>query len=228
MTARRAALLVLPALLAVVALFPAYTAVRAAGYAEYWAGRAAEPEKRDTFTLVAFGDSATVAVGALDPRNGYVGRAASMITELTGRPVRIVNRAAGGATTGDVLARQLSAMDVASADLVLIGTSNDLEQRVPLGHYRAHLRSLLAVLPAARSVISDLPLLPGRDAYQEVLTQVADEHGVARADFAAVFTGEGRRLDVFSFLPPHLNDRGYGYWFEAFRPHIELIVAAGS
>ena len=228
MTMRRVALLVLPALLAAVALVPAYTAVRAAGYADYWAGRAAEPATPDTFTLVAFGDSATVAVGALDPRNGYVGRAASMIAEVTGRPVRVVNRAAGGATTGDVLEHQLSSIDVASADLVLIGTSNDLEQRVPLRDYRAHLRSILAALPVGRSVISDLPLLPGRDAYQEVLTQVADEYGIARADFAAVFNREGRRLDLFSFLPPHLNDRGYGYWFAAFRPHIERIVAARS
>ncbi len=126
MTARRTVLLVLSALLAVVALFPAYTAVRAAGYADYCAGRAAEPETPDL------------------------------------------------------------------------------------------------------TVISDLPLLPGRDAYQEVLTEVADEYGVARADFAAAFTGDGRRLDVFSFLPPHLNDRGYGYWFDAFRPHIERIVVARS
>jgi len=48
--------------------------------------------------------------------------------------------------------------------------------------------------------------------------------GIKRADFARVFNGEGRRLDVFSWLFPHLNSKGYYYWFLAFKPEVDKVV----
>lgn len=72
-----------------VAAVAAYTGIRAAGYEKYWRDRAAEPRPADAFTLVAFGDSATVGMGALDPSNGFVSRAAKLITAQTGRPVYV-------------------------------------------------------------------------------------------------------------------------------------------
>ena len=202
------------------------TALRSAGYPQHWRDLAAEPQPEDAFLLVVVGDSTAVGVGALDPANGIAGRTSALITEQTGRPVHIVNVAVGGATVDEVLRDQLPAVDTSSADLVLVCTSNDLEQGVPLHTYQADLESLLAELPADRTVVSDLPLLPGREPYQRILAEVADASGIARADVAAVFRGEGRRLDIFSFLPPHLNDRGYGYWFDAFRPRIVEVVDA--
>jgi hypothetical protein len=74
-------------------------------------------------------------------------------------------------------------------------------------------------------VISDIPDLPGEERYQPVLTAVAHEHGILRADVKAIFNGEGRRLDIFSWLPPHLNSKGYGYWFEAFKPKVDVILS---
>lgn len=215
---------ILIAIVVVLGVLAGVTGLRALSYDRFWKDRAAEHPAPDAFVLLALGDSATVAVGALDPMNGYVGRASALITERTGRPVHIVNLAVGGATTGDVIETQLPGFDPADADLVLIGTSNDLDQRVPLDRYREHLETLLSAVPAERTVMSDLPLLPGRDPYQAVFAEVADRHGIARADFAAVFTGDGHRLDIFSLLPPHLNDLGYGYWFEAYRPGIESIL----
>lgn len=78
----------------------------------------------------------------------------------------------------------------------------------------------MAALTPDRTVYSDLPLEPRRGPYHAVLHQVADAHGIMRADFAGVFSHDGRRLDIFSWLPPHLNSRGYAYWFEAFRPKV--------
>lgn len=86
-----------------VAAVAAYIGIRAAGYEQCWRDRAAEPPPADAFTLVAFGDSATVGVGAFDPANGFVQRTAALDTERTGRPVHIVNLASGGATANDVL-----------------------------------------------------------------------------------------------------------------------------
>jgi hypothetical protein len=45
-----------------------------------------------------------------------------------------------------------------------------------------------------------------------------------RADFAKIFTHEGRRLDIFSWLPPHLGSKGYAYWFLAFQPEVDTIL----
>jgi len=84
--------------------------------------------------------------------------------------------------------------------------------------------TLTALLTPDRTVYSDLPLLPGREPDQSVLQQVTDSRGIMRADFAAIFRGEGRRLDIFSWLPPHLNSKGYGYWFKALQPKVDVTV----
>jgi hypothetical protein len=86
------------------------------------------------------------------------------------------------------------------------------------------LETLMQVLPAEKTVISDLPLSPGREAYQAILQASADAHHFLRADFARIFTHEGRRLDIFSWLPPHLNSKGYAYWFLAFQPQVDTIL----
>jgi lysophospholipase L1-like esterase len=205
----------------------ARTALRAASYPAYWQVRMREPVPADGIRLVALGDSSVLAVGADDPLEGYVGRIASYITERTGRPVHIANVSSGGTTT-DVVRNQLPQVDLDAADIVIVADSNDLESGVPLGDYRAILTTLVAALPADRTVYSDLPLLPGRDPYQAVLEEVTDAHGIARADFAAIFGGEGRRLDIFSWLPPHLSSTGYAYWFKAFRPSVDVILARWS
>jgi lysophospholipase L1-like esterase len=211
------------ALLAFVAVNVARAAIRAAALPRYWRSRASEPMRADAFRIVALGDSAVQAVGASHPTDGFAGRIATHIEERTGRPVHIVNLADGGRTTGRLVA-DLPRANLATADLVIVATSTDLERRTPLPEYREALTRLVAALPASRTVVSDLPLLPGRAPYQRILTEAADARGIARADFAAVFRTVGRRLDIFSWLPPHLNSRGYRYWFEAFRPHVDAIL----
>ena len=99
-----------------------------------------------------------------------------------------------------------------------------VEQRVPLETYRAAVNTLMQALPASKTIISDLPLEPGRDAYQIILQKLADAHHILRADVAKIFTHEGRRLDIFSWLPPHLNSKGYAYWFLAFQPEVDTIL----
>ncbi len=126
---------------------------------------------------------------------------------------------------GDIIHNQLPKLDLRTADLVIVADSNDLEGRVPLDQYRADLTTLMQALPADRTVYSDLPLFPGREPYQAVLQQLTDAHGIRRADFNAIFSGEGRRLDIFSWLPPHLNSKGYGLWFEAFKPGVDQMMA---
>ena len=82
-------------------------------------------------------------------------------------------------------------MDLHTADLVVVANDNDMEKRVPLETYRQDLAALLRVLPADRTIFSDLPIFPGREPYQAVLQQLTDAQGVMRADFGAVFQWRG-------------------------------------
>jgi hypothetical protein len=198
----------------------------AATFASYWQARAREPVAADAIRLVALEDSAVKAIGADRPMDGFVGRIATYIQEQTGRPVHIVNLA-DGATYGEIVLRQLPQADLTTADLVIVACSNDAERRIPLDTYRAGLEALLRVLPADKTVISDLPLLPGRAPYQRILQERTDAYGIARADFARVFTHDGQRLDIFSWLPPHLNSRGYAYWYLAFKPAVDRMLRRG-
>jgi hypothetical protein len=199
------------------------TARRSGTYAEYWRTRMAEPVAPGAVRLVALGDSSVEAIGAAHPLDGYVGRIARHVAARTGRPVHIANVSKGG-TTADVLARQLRLVDLERADLVVVADANDMQRRVPPDRYRRDVEALARRLPADCTVYSDLPLMPGRGPYQAVLQHVTDARGIARADFARAFNGEGRRLDIFSWLPPHLNSRGYGYWYGAFVPAVDHIV----
>jgi hypothetical protein len=201
----------------------AVAVTRAASTPDYWKARMQEPVAPNAIRLVALGDSSVEAIGASRPMDGYVGRIASYIERRTGRPVHITNVSDGG-TTADIVRRQLPQVDLKTADIVIVADSNEMEGQTPLDQYRAQLAALTALLPADRTLYSDLPLLPGRAPYQQALQQATDARGIIRADFAAIFNGEGRRLDIFSWLPPHLNSKGYHYWFLAFKPKVDVIL----
>jgi hypothetical protein len=141
-----------------------FAARRASTYPSYWRDRLNEPIAPGAVRLVALGDSSVEAIGADRPMDGYVGRIANYIAARTGRPVPIANVSDGG-TTADIIHHQLSIVDITTADLVVVADSNDLERRVPVDQYRADLSMLMRVLPAGRTVYSDLPLLPGREPY---------------------------------------------------------------
>lgn len=114
----------------------------------------------------------------------------------------------GGATYTDVVRKQLPLVDLKTADIVTVESSNDVEKRVNLDTYRMAVEALMRVLPPEKTVVSDLHLEPGRNAYQAILQANTDVYHILRADFARIFTNEGRRLDIFSWLPPHLNSKG--------------------
>ncbi len=200
----------------------ARAASRASTFAGYWQARMSEPAAANAIHLVALGDSSVEAIGADEPMDGFVGRITRHVAAKTGRPVHISNLASGVDTAG-VIREQLPRAGLASADIVIVANSSDLESRVPIRRYRAALAVLMAALPADRTVYSDLPLMPGRGAYQRALEEATNSRGIRRADFASVFKKE-RRLDIFPWLPPHLNSRGYSYWFEAFQPAVDVIV----
>lgn len=201
-------------------------------HGRYWQALAGQPVPPNAIRLVALGDSTAQAIGAARPMDGLVGRAAAHLTAVTGRPVHVTNVSAGGATVADVVAGQLPGVDLGDADVVLVSVcSSDVSRRTQLDSFAAALADLVAALPPERTVISDVPLQPRRTDYQNVLARLADERGIIRADFAAAFHGDGwtsggfGRLGIFAGDFRHLNGRGYGYWFSAFRPGLDVIAA---
>jgi lysophospholipase L1-like esterase len=196
---------------------------RAASVPEYWRGRMNQPVQPGDFKLVALGDSSVQAIGANNPMQGYVGRIAEYVAAKTGRRVHITNVSSGG-TTADIVRDQLPLVDLAGADLVIVANSNDMQRRTAPDLYAAVLQQLVDAVPGERTVFSDLPIWPGRSRYQAILEEATDARGIRRADFAAEFIRRGR-LDIFSWLPPHLNSRGYEYWFEAFKPEVDTVLA---
>jgi lysophospholipase L1-like esterase len=196
---------------------------RAASFPKYWRDKANEPVPPNAIRLVALGDSIMQAIGAAHPDEGIAGRIATYLSVKIGRPVHVTNVSVGGATIRDIIDHQLPLVDLSQADLIVVATASDLERRVPLEIYSANLRTLLQELPSEKTVFSDFPIESGRGAYQAIFQQVADERGVLRADFARVFNVEGRRLDIFSWLLPHLNSKGYFYWFRAFQPEVDKV-----
>ncbi len=195
----------------------------ASTFPRYWQDKSAQPVPANAIRLVALGDSTMQAIGAAHPNEGIAGRTASYLQTKTGRPVHVTNVSVGGATIQDIIDQQLPQVDLSQADLIILATATDLERRVPLETYEANLRMLLRALPPEKTIFSDLPLEPGRGAYQAVFQRLAIERGILRADFAKVFNDEGRRLDIFSWLFPHLNSKGYAYWFKAFQPEVDKL-----
>lgn len=192
----------------------------------FWRALAALPAPPGAIRLVALGDSTVQAIGATRPLDGLVGRARDHLREVTGRPVHVVNLGVAGATVSDVVTGQLPYAFLDTADVVLVSvSSSDVARHTPPARYASALRQLLDALPAARAVLSDVPLQPCRGDYQRVLAALADRRGIARADFAGAFLGPGRRLDVFAGDLCHLNSRGYAQWFTAFRPGLDAIAA---
>lgn len=214
------------ALILFIAINVLVAARRATTFPKYWQDKAAQPIPVDAIRLVALGDSIMQAIGAAHPEDGIAGRIAGYIHSKTGQPVHITNVSAGGAAIQNILDRQLPKIDLNQADLIIVATATDLERRTPLDTYETDLRALLEALPTGKTIFSDLPIEPGREAYQAVLQRLADEQGVPRADFAKVFRGEGCRLDIFSWLFPHLNSKGYYYWFTAFQPEVDKFIVS--
>lgn len=195
-------------------------------YPKYWADQAAQPVAQGALRLVVFGDSAGVGIGAWKAEDSLVGRIAEHLRERTGRPVHVANYSTlRGGTFGSILTDQLHRADVANADVVVvIAGSNDTGGKVQLDTYRENITKLLAALPADRTVLSDVPLQGGRDNYQRILAELADDRGVAHADFAGAFR-TARRLDVWAPDFTHVNSVGYRIWFTAFQPHLDTIAA---
>jgi lysophospholipase L1-like esterase len=193
------------------------------------------PADRNTpVTYVALGDSTVEGVGASRPEATYVGR---LFAEL--RAVypfaRLENLGKGGATSADVIARQLPRALAARPDLVTLSVGpNDITTRQTVENYERNLATIFAALReqtgavVVASLIPDLGVTPRfrgspeRDAvarrsvlFNDALRRRARSDGAVLVDLYTASRREvPRRPELVGRDGYHPSDLGYARWAE--------------
>ncbi|HKO62853.1 MAG TPA: SGNH/GDSL hydrolase family protein [Pyrinomonadaceae bacterium] len=200
-----------------------------------------------TIRYVALGDSTGVGVGARN--GGYVARLFKRI-EPARRGSTITNLCISGATTRDVLSRQLERGIAADPNLVTLGIGiNDIGHGLALEEFAENYDAILTRLKQgtkATIVVSNLPDISSapripatmRSEYQQriilfnqKLEEIAGRHGVIVFDvFSITHEQLAQHPEYFSADGFHPSDPGYELWAEHMWPTIARVIGieAGS
>lgn len=192
---------------------------------------------------VALGDSTGAGIGALN--GGYVARLHKRL--LDHRPgSELLNLCISGATTEDVLRRQLQSGVAKSPDLVTLGIGiNDIGHGFTIEQFAKNYEEILSTLKQQTQAaivvtnipdVSSAPRIPAsmRAEYQrqierfnERLEEIARRHEVTIFD---IFTITRRELpshpEYFSSDGFHPSDEGYELWAEEMWPTLAGVIGA--
>lgn len=192
---------------------------------------------------LALGDSTGAGVGARD--GGYVARLFNRIVAL--RPgSEVTNLCVSGATTGDVLRRQLERGIRSDPHLITLGIGiNDIGHGVSLEQFSKNYEELLSRLrtdtKAAIVVtnipdISSAPRIPpsARQEYHQLIVafnqklgEIASRHQVSLFDIYAVTHEQlASHPEFFSADGFHPSDEGYQFWAEQMWPVMAVTIGA--
>jgi len=195
---------------------------------------------------VALGDSTVEGVGASHPDLNYVGRIHARLRALYPN-ARVTNLGVGGATSADVLARQLDRAIKLRPDVVTLSIGpNDITRGVPLAQYELNLDGILGRLrheTAALIVVNlipDLAVTPrfangpqvdvvGRQTlmFNEALARKGLEYNVALVDLYLPSREEVPHEPMLLWRDGyHPSDAGYARWAELMWQGMEPRLAA--
>src|SRR5688572_8209832 len=199
--------------------------------------------KSGPIVYVALGDSTGSGVGARD--GGYVARLFNRLLEH--RPgSELANLCVSGATTDDVVTRQLQSGVEKSPDLVTLGIGiNDIGHGLTIEEFAKNYDQILTTLKQKTEAeivvtnipdVSSAPRIPAsmRAEYQrqielfnQRLEEIARSHEVTIFD---IFTITRRELPAnsqyFSGDGFHPSDEGYELWAEQMWPSIAVVIGA--
>jgi acyl-CoA thioesterase-1 len=193
-------------------------------FERYWQEGLGQLPTEGALRLVVLGDSISVGVGACSRHKTLVGRVAAYLEAQTGRAVHLQNYGRSGATADELLEQQLPQADLAHADVVMLEVgANDSRRRTP-AQYEKAMKEILNKLPRDKTIIADVPGVKNREAYQAVLDRLLKDERFIRADIVRAFSGPGANFGVTAGDFFHPNNRGYGFWFRAFRPGIDQVL----
>jgi lysophospholipase L1-like esterase len=179
-------------------------------------------------SILVFGDSLALGVGASTPDRGFVGLLLDQVRS-TDPGVQLANFAVSGALAQDVVNGQIpNAAGVAATDVWLCVGGNDVTHGTATDQFSSTEHALVAAIrtawPQAHIVVfgvpdvSRSPLLPGIAKIKLHNDAALDDHPAMdaersqAADFVDLFTFSDRELDLSADFSPnafHPNDRGY-------------------
>ncbi len=195
---------------------------------------------------VALGDSTVEGVGATSADFNYVSRLYEQLRTVY-PTARVANLGAGGATSGDVLRRQLDRAIALHPHLVTLSIGpNDITTRVPVDAYERNLDSILGRLRGETAAVTVVNLIPDlvvtprfrahreRDVLgrQTVLFNGAVErrgraHGAELVDLYAASRREVPvRPELIGAVGYHPSDVGYARWAELVWVGIQARIAS--
>lgn len=198
------------------------------------AARTLPADRNADVRYVALGDSTVEGVGASRPELNYVSRLYTRLRDVY-RNARVHNLGVGGATSVDVLARQLDRAVALDPDLVTLSVGpNDITERVPVADYARNVDAILGRLVANTHAVIVVNLLPdlavtprfrGHEAEAAVgrrtvevnaeLHRLADRHGAQVVDLYAPSRREvPARPELMAADGYHPSDVGYARWAE--------------
>jgi len=203
------------------------------------------PADRSAAVLyVALGDSTVEGVGATSPDRNYVSRLHERLRAVYPR-ARVVNLGAGGATSADVLLRQLDRAIGLRPHLVTLSIGpNDITTRVPVATYEKNLETILGRLRyettavAVVNLIPDLAVTPrfSRSRLREavgrqtiVLNEALERKGRAHgAELVNLYAASQREVplqpELISADGYHPSDAGYARWAELVWTGVEARI----
>ena len=212
-------------------------------------GRPALPADRSTAVLyVALGDSTVEGVGATSPERNYVSQLHERLRTVYPH-ARVANLGVGGATSADVLRRQLDRAIELRPNLVTLSIGpNDITTRVPVGAYEKNVDTILGRLRhetaavVVVNLIPDLAVTPrfsrsrvrevvGRQTivFNEALGRTGRAHG---AELVDLYGASQRELPLHPELVwsdgYHPSDAGYARWAELVWTGVEARMARGK
>jgi acyl-CoA thioesterase I len=203
------------------------------------------PANRGAAVLyVALGDSTVEGVGATGPDRNYVGQLHGRLRTVYPN-ARVANLGKGGATSADVLRRQLDRAIELRPDLVTLSIGpNDITAGVAVATYEKNLVTILGRLRHETSAVTVVNLIPDlavtprfnrsrhREAvgkqtivFNEALERTGRAHGAAMVNLYAASQREvPARPELISSDGYHPSDAGYARWAELVWAGVETRI----
>jgi acyl-CoA thioesterase I len=183
---------------------------------------------------VALGDSTVEGVGATSPDRNYVSRLHERLRAVYPH-ARVINLGVGGATSADVLLRQVGRAIEPRPQLVTLSIGpNDITTGIPSAAYAQNLETILGRLRRETTAVVVVNLIPdlavtprfrgsqhqeavGRltIAFNEALERASRAHGAEMVNLYTASRREvPRRPELMSADGYHPSDAGYALWAE--------------
>ncbi len=198
-------------------------------------------KEASTLAYVAVGDSTGIGLGARNG-GGYVDRLFARIKQKRSDST-LTNLSAAGATTADVINKQLTQLDGTRATLVTICVGiNDLLRGREAKQFADDYETLVAKLkqPGRLIVIANLPDIASAPAmkamadesfrlrleqFNKAIGEIAQRHGALLVDLYKLSSEILRsRPDFFSSDGLHPSELGYAHWAEAMWVVVEKAI----